>query len=158
MSYIAQEVADMQSDIDTLTTQVRSLEHTNSLLTFERDQARAELAEVRAQRDEQLVLATQLRSIVENASMHLVQAVTKIQDSDRRRRIERQAKTEAALDAETGGQTPLFLRKPVAPPLGDRENMPDQRDVRDTRLPPNTMEPEHVESEDLARLESAIRG
>ena len=158
MSYLAQEVSDMQNEIDSLTTQVRSLETSNSLLTFERDQARAELAECRAQRDEQLVLATQLRSIVENASMHLVQAVTKIQDSDRRRKIERNEKRVASLDAETGGQTPLFLRKPVTPPLGDRENMPDQRSVHDTRLPPNEMEPEYVDNADLAALEGAIRG
>jgi hypothetical protein len=107
---MSQTVAALEADLESVERQAQELEMSLALVTHERDTLREQLSKALAERDEFMLTASQMRSIMESTSMGLVQGLKRMADAQERRRVmtqERQSR-ELGVDEKT---SPLFIRK-----------------------------------------------
>lgn len=106
-SLTANEVAQMQSDLDVALAQMHSLENSLAIMTNERDMIRSALTKAQSERDYWLVRATEQTAILEGTAATLVAGIERQRNAAR-------ARQEETLDV--GRDTPAFLKTPRQPP------------------------------------------
>jgi len=109
----AQAVAQMQSDLEISERNNETLRTQLGLITAERDRLRLEASSLRQERDDALVVSTQVRTILEHTSLGLVQGINKLNDQQEQQRIARRKRQEQAFETEFGETKPQFLRRPA---------------------------------------------
>lgn len=107
----AQAVAQMQSDLEVSERNNESLRTQLGLVTADRDKLRLELSTMRQERDDALMVSTQVRTILEHTSLGLVQGINKLNDQQSQMRITRRKRQEQEFDVEFG-RHPTFMRRP----------------------------------------------
>jgi hypothetical protein len=110
ISATAQTVATLEADLESVERQAQELETSLVLMTHERDTLREKLAVVSAERDEYMITAAQMRSIMESTSMGLVQGLKRMADAQQRRSTMTADRKSHALGVDPSS-APLFIRK-----------------------------------------------
>lgn len=183
-SYTAQYVADLEADVEVARTELESLKLSNAMLMQERDAYKYELVQVRAERDSAMAKATEMRTIIRQTSVQLVEAIKRMETNDlarqernlnvgegdsphflrhSRRHVEQ---SRVADDATKADRQPRAEKAPItAVSAGDmpllfevpaRQYARVRTDIVDDRLPPVMMTPRDLDADNLRKLANDI--
>lgn len=101
-------VAALEAELDAMDRRNSELESALTVVTHERDNLRDQLILARGERDEYMVAASQMRSIMEATSSGLVQGLRRMADADQRRKDLKRGRQEADLGINST-PAPLFI-------------------------------------------------